>query len=68
MIMFSEETAGKACAIVAGWGNFGAGVANILLPAINNSYNKDQNESWKITIMLPAIILLLWTPIVYFCS
>ncbi|KAJ3354465.1 High-affinity nitrate transporter 2.1 [Entophlyctis luteolus] len=60
---FSPEIVGSANAIVAGWGNMGAGVTNLVIPRIFNLFYYDiglsRSLSWKLTVGVVPVVLIL---------
>ena len=62
---FVREKIGTANAIVAGWGNFGGGLAQLVMgaglyPLVSNMMNDDnEDEAWRYIFVLPALVALL---------
>ena len=57
--MFTKELVGTANATVAGWGNLGGGVTQLLIgsllfPLFKNIYNGDANKAWRTVCIFPA--------------
>lgn len=61
--MFAREVAGSANAIVAGWGNLGGGVSQLVLgyflfPALERRYNGDSETAWRVLFAFPTALAL----------
>ena len=59
--MFAKEVVGTANGIVAGWGNLGAGVSqlimgSILFPLFKLFYDGDASKAWRTVFIVPAVI------------
>ena len=59
--MFTKEIVGTTNGIVAGWGNLGAGVTNlvigmILYPLFQIIYKQDETKAWRTVCVVPALI------------
>ncbi|KAI9321276.1 major facilitator superfamily domain-containing protein [Dichotomocladium elegans] len=59
--MFSPSVVGTANAISGGWGNMGAGVTYLLMPAIYNGIKKHTTDglAWRIVFVIPCAICIL---------
>eukprot|EP00529_Nitzschia_sp_RCC80_P022732 CAMPEP_0113445854 /NCGR_PEP_ID=MMETSP0014_2-20120614/3402_1 /TAXON_ID=2857 /ORGANISM="Nitzschia sp." /LENGTH=488 /DNA_ID=CAMNT_0000336921 /DNA_START=99 /DNA_END=1565 /DNA_ORIENTATION=+ /assembly_acc=CAM_ASM_000159 len=69
-MMFAKEIVGTANAIVAGWGNLGAGVTNlimgsILYPLFVTICNGDRELAWRTVCIVPAVFAFATGIIVY---
>ncbi|KAI7885043.1 MFS general substrate transporter [Lichtheimia hyalospora FSU 10163] len=69
-LFFAPSVVGTANAISAGWGNMGAGIAYLLIPACFGGIAKYTGESiaWRVVFVIPAGICILVAFIDYFCS
>ncbi|KAI7885044.1 MFS general substrate transporter [Lichtheimia hyalospora FSU 10163] len=69
-LFFAPSVVGTANAISAGWGNMGAGIAYLVIPACFNGIAKYTGESiaWRVVFVIPAGICILVAFIDYFCS
>ena len=59
--MFTKEWVGTANATVAGWGNLGGGITqllmgSILFPIFKDIYNGDSEKAWRTVCVFPAMI------------
>lgn len=60
--MFTKKWVGTANATVAGWGNLGGGISNILMGSIlfplfkNVVYDGDSEKAWRIVCIFPAML------------
>jgi NNP family nitrate/nitrite transporter-like MFS transporter len=68
-VMFTREVAGTANALVAGWGNLGAGVTQIvigslLLPLFRVICGSSE-QAWRIVSIVPAVIAFVTGILVY---
>ncbi|KAG2224472.1 hypothetical protein INT45_010538 [Circinella minor] len=68
--MFSPSIVGTANSISAGWGNMGAGITYILMPAIYDGIASHigSEMAWRITFVVPATICLLVAAADYFLA
>ncbi|CDS10082.1 hypothetical protein LRAMOSA02759 [Lichtheimia ramosa] len=68
--MFAPSIVGTANAISAGWGNMGAGIAYLLIPACFDGIAKHTGASiaWRVVFVIPAGICILVAFIDYFFS
>jgi NNP family nitrate/nitrite transporter-like MFS transporter len=59
--MFSPSIVGTANAITGGWGNLGAGVTYLIMPAIYDGIRRHlpQSKTWRIVYIFPALICIL---------
>ena len=63
--MFAKEVSGTANAIVAGWGNLGGGVAQIVMGSMlfplfrDVVYDDDSEKAWRTIFVVPAVVALL---------
>jgi MFS transporter, NNP family, nitrate/nitrite transporter len=72
-VMFCKEIVGTANGIVAGWGNLGAGVTQlvvgaILFPLFTVIYDEDTEKAWRTVCVIPAFIAFTTGVIVYSIS
>jgi NNP family nitrate/nitrite transporter-like MFS transporter len=68
--MFTNEVVGTANALVAGWGNLGAGVTQIivgslLLPLFKLFFDGDSEMAWRTVSIIPAVVAFITGLIVY---
>jgi MFS transporter, NNP family, nitrate/nitrite transporter len=68
--MFVKEWVGTANATVAGWGNLGGGVTqllvgSVLFPIFRAIYNDDAEKAWRTVCAVPAILGLVTAYCVY---
>eukprot|EP01083_Nonionella_stella_P019735 54777_1 len=67
--MFAGKTVGTANATSAGWGNFGGGCANFVMPIlyfhILDTYDVSKSTAWRVCMVIPALVLLLMAVIYY---
>eukprot|EP01083_Nonionella_stella_P060868 158727_1 len=70
MAHFAGKTVGTASATATGWGNFGGGMANFIMPilysALKNNHNLTNSESWRLCMLIPAALLIMMA-IIYGC-
>ena len=68
--MFSPSILGTANAISAGWGNMGAGITYLLMPAIYDGIlSHTTNEiAWRTTFIIPCCICLLVASLDFFVA
>lgn len=71
--MFVKEIVGTANGLVAGWGNLGASVtqivmASFLFPVFTNMYDGDAEKAWRMVSLIPAAIGFITGVIIYFIS
>lgn len=69
-VMFSKEIVGTANAIVAGWGNLGAGVTqlivgSILFPLFTLIFDGDSEKAWRTVCVVPAFVAFVTGIVVY---
>jgi NNP family nitrate/nitrite transporter-like MFS transporter len=59
--MFAPSVVGTANAITGGWGNMGAGVTYLLMPAIYDGirHHLSHSKSWRVAFVFPAGICIL---------
>lgn len=70
-MLFTKERAGAAQAISGGWGNLGGGITQILIVSVYSGIlasTDDVGVSWRLTMMLPALCLLICAVGMYFLS
>ncbi|KAJ8657240.1 hypothetical protein O0I10_007056 [Lichtheimia ornata] len=69
-LMFAPSVVGTANAISAGWGNMGAGISYLLIPACFDGIAKYTGASiaWRVVFVIPAGICILVGCIDYFFS
>jgi NNP family nitrate/nitrite transporter-like MFS transporter len=58
--MFSRDIIGTANSVVAGWGNLGAGAAQLvmgtaLFPLFRHVFDGDEEKSWRLIFVFPAV-------------
>ncbi|KAI8140684.1 major facilitator superfamily domain-containing protein [Fennellomyces sp. T-0311] len=68
--MFAPSVLGTANAISAGWGNMGAGVTYLIMPAIYDGIVKHTTNAiaWRTTFIIPAVICLLVASLDFFAA
>jgi NNP family nitrate/nitrite transporter-like MFS transporter len=71
--MFALEVVGTANALVAGWGNLGAGVTQIvmgslLFPLFKVLFSGDSEKAWRTVCIVPAFISFITGVIVFYIS
>jgi len=72
--MFTKEVVGTANAVVAGWGNLGGGVTQLvmgsaLFPLFKNYvYDGDAEAAWRIVCVIPAVVGFAIGVLIYFIS
>jgi NNP family nitrate/nitrite transporter-like MFS transporter len=71
--MFTKEMAGTANALVAGWGNLGAPVTQIMIgsllfPVFKHVFNGDSEKAWRTVSIVPAVLAFITGVVVYFIS
>lgn len=62
IILFAKEKVGTASAITGGWGNLGGGVTQLFMAgmfAMIQSAGHDEGTSWKLAMIIPAILMFL---------
>ncbi len=67
--MFAPNVVGTANATSAGWGNLGAGTANLLVPIAFGAIvalGVSEYTSWKLTMIIPAVGMFIMGFIYYF--
>eukprot|EP01083_Nonionella_stella_P218564 783675_1 len=61
-MMFAGKCVGTANATSAGWGNFGGGCANFLMPILFNhfvsAYGASDSVAWRLCMLVPACLYL----------
>lgn len=68
-VMFAPKVVGTANAITAGWGNLGGGVTQMLMPLVFAGFvglGYADAQAWRLSMVVPAIVLLLAAIIYYF--
>jgi NNP family nitrate/nitrite transporter-like MFS transporter len=68
--MFTNEVVGTANALVAGWGNLGAGVTQIivgslLFPLFRLFFDGDSEKAWRTVCIIPAVVAFITGIVVY---
>ena len=71
--MFTKEVVGTANAVVAGWGNLGGGVTQIvmgtvLFPLFKKMFDGDAEKAWRTVCIVPAIVAFITGIVIYFIS
>ena len=70
--MFSGNIVGIANATSAGWGNFGGGCANFLMPffmsAIANNHDIPETKAWRYAMLIPGFAYFIVAAIYFFCT
>jgi NNP family nitrate/nitrite transporter-like MFS transporter len=71
--MFTLEMVGTANALVAGWGNLGAGVTpiimgSLLLPLFKVFFDGDSEKAWRYVSILPASLTFVTGVVIYYIS
>ena len=69
-VMFCKEIVGTANGIVAGWGNLGAGVTQlvmgcILFPIFTLMFDNDTEKAWRTVCVVPAFVAFTTGIVVY---
>ena len=67
-VMFAPNIVGTANATVAGWGNLGGGVTQMVMPIIFTAIvglGYTQGESWRIAMTIPGVALLIMAVVYY---
>ncbi|MBC7389514.1 MAG: NarK family nitrate/nitrite MFS transporter [Opitutaceae bacterium] len=67
-VMFAPKIVGTANATVAGWGNLGGGVTQMVMPLIFAGFiglGYTQSESWRIAMVIPGFALLIMAFVYY---
>jgi NNP family nitrate/nitrite transporter-like MFS transporter len=67
--MFAPNVVGTANAVAAGWGNMGGGATLIIMPLIFTAFGAlgfTDSESWRLSMIVPGVILFLMAFIYYF--
>ncbi len=72
-MMFTKEIVGTANALVAGWGNLGASVTQLvmgsfLFPLFASMFDDDAEKAWRMVCIVPAVIGFVSGLIVHFIS
>jgi len=62
-LLFSTEILGIVNGTAAGWGNLGGGVANMLMPML-----EQLTKNWRTTFLIPAALMLLCSVLMFFFS
>ncbi|HVD99113.1 MAG TPA: NarK family nitrate/nitrite MFS transporter [Cytophagaceae bacterium] len=68
-VMFAPNIVGTANATVAGWGNLGGGVTQMVMPLIFAGFvglGYMETEAWRYSMIVPGLALLLMSPVYYF--
>ena len=68
--MFVKEVVGTANALVAGWGNLGGGVTQLvvgagLFPLFKMVFDGDASKAWRIVSVVPALLAMLTGYVIY---
>jgi NNP family nitrate/nitrite transporter-like MFS transporter len=71
--MFTKEVVGTANALVAGWGNLGASVTEIvissfLFPLFKAIFNGDSEKAWRTVSVVPAAVAFVTGVVIYYIS
>eukprot|EP00934_Nitzschia_sp_Nitz4_P000535 Nitzschia sp. Nitz4//scaffold48_size128905//60798//62536//NITZ4_003598-RA/size128905-augustus-gene-0.6-mRNA-1//1//CDS//3329552976//535//frame0 len=71
--MFTKEIVGTANALVAGWGNLGASVTQLvvgsfLYPIFTDMYDGDTERAWRTVSIVPAVVAFTTGIIILFIS
>ncbi|KAI9496940.1 major facilitator superfamily domain-containing protein [Zychaea mexicana] len=68
--MFAPSVLGTANAMSAGWGNMGAGITYLLMPAIYDGILSHTTNAiaWRTTFIIPCCICLLVAGLDFFCA
>lgn len=67
-VMFAPKIVGTANATVAGWGNLGGGVTQIVMPIIFSGFiylGLANNMAWRVSMLLPGFALLIMAYVYY---
>jgi MFS transporter, NNP family, nitrate/nitrite transporter len=68
-VMFAPNIVGTANATVAGWGNLGGGVTQMVMPLIFGGFvalGFLESDAWRYSMIIPGMALLIMSPIYYF--
>jgi NNP family nitrate/nitrite transporter-like MFS transporter len=71
--MFTREVVGTANALVAGWGNLGGGVTQLvmgsaLFPLFKIFYDGNAEKAWRTVCVVPAFVSFFFGALMYFIS
>jgi MFS transporter, NNP family, nitrate/nitrite transporter len=71
--MFTKEVVGTANAIVAGWGNLGASVTQMvigsfLFPIFRAIFGGDSELAWRVVSIVPAVVGFVTGVVIYFIT
>ena len=71
--MFTKEVVGTANGIVAGWGNLGAGVTQLVMgsaifPLFKYFYGGDSTKAWRTVCIVPAVVGYATGLVIYYIS
>ncbi|KAG7375036.1 nitrite extrusion protein 1 NarK [Nitzschia inconspicua] len=71
--MFCKEVVGTANAMVAGWGNLGGGVTQLvvgsmLFPLFKVIYDGDSEKAWRTVCVVPAVVVFFTGIMIYLIS
>ena len=67
--MFAPNVVGTANAVAAGWGNMGGGATLILMPLVFAAFGAlgfSNSESWRLSMIVPGVILFVMAFVYYF--
>jgi MFS transporter, NNP family, nitrate/nitrite transporter len=68
-MMFAPNVVGTANAVAGGWGNLGAGIANLAMPLVAAAFVSlglvSRLDSWRPAMVIPGVLLLLMAFLYY---
>ena len=70
-MMFADEVVGQANAFAGGWGNLGAGFANLFVAALIAWFQQlglSDDSSWRLAVVIPGVVLLVFPIFMYTLS
>jgi NNP family nitrate/nitrite transporter-like MFS transporter len=71
--MFCKEVVGTANALVAGWGNLGGGVTQLIMgsclfPLFKLIYDGNAEKAWRTVCVVPAVVVFFTGVMIYYIS
>jgi len=70
-LMFNSKVVGTANATVAGWGNLGGGVTQMVMPLIFGVFVANgfaASSAWRLSMMIPGVLLVIMAIVYFFCT
>ena len=70
-LLFAPNCVGTANATSAGWGNLGGGVAQVVMPLLMGVFlalGVSQFWAWRLTMIVPGVLMIAMGVLYYFCS